>query len=293
MMMSFFKRAIEDILKNRFLNIVTIITISLSILIVSAFILFYINTNEIMNLWQQGIRVMAYLEPDIDAAERAKIQTQIKQLEGVRQLRFISKQEALNQLKSQMKRQSSLFDNLAENPLPDAFEIKVSVPGQNWEMIEALANQVESLERIKEVEYGQKWLGRFANIFDLFRFIGYALGGIFFMATVLIVANTIRLVIYSRREEVEIMRLVGAEDRFIKIPYYIQGLIQGALGAIIGLGVLFFSFMVIESRMEQGIFAGFFQFRYLPVRIIFLIIFGSMIVGWIGCYLSLKQYLKV
>jgi len=293
MMTLFFKRAIEDILKNRFLNIVTIITISLSTLIVSAFILFFINTNKIINLWQQGIRVMAYLEPGTAASERAEIEGQIKQLDGVKHVRFISNEEALDQLKSQMKRQSSLFENLAENPLPDAFEIRMRASEQNWNKIESLADRVESVKGVQEVEYGQKWLGRFANIFDMFKVAGYTLGGIFFMATVLIVANTIRLVIYSRREEVEIMRLVGAADSFIKMPFYIQGIIQGALGAIVGLAVLLISFLAIESNMEQGLFAGFFQFRFIPSRILLSIIFSSMLVGWIGCYLSLKQYLRV
>ena len=287
----FIRRAIEDILRNRFLNIITIVTISLSILIVSAFILFFINTNEFVNIWKDGIPAMAYLKPKVEESELSIIKENIQAL-GVQHVRYISKEEALNTLKAQMKSQSSLFQNLSENPLPDAFEIRIIAPGDDWKKIESFAIQIESLEQIEEVEYGQKWLGRFVHVFRLLRFAGYALGGIFFMATIFIVANTIRLVIYTRNEEIDIMRLVGATDRFIKIPFYFQSIFQGALGAIIGLTALYILFQFLTSGVEHGLLSGFFQIRFVPMKILLSIIGGSMLVGWIGCYLSLKQYLK-
>ena len=126
MMMLFFKRAIDDIFQNRFLNFVTIITISLAILIASAFILFFVNTSEIINSWKRGLRIMAYLKPGIHNTDLTDLERNILSLEGVDTLRFIPKQEALERLKAQMKHQSSLFENLSENPLPDSIEIRMS-----------------------------------------------------------------------------------------------------------------------------------------------------------------------
>jgi len=288
----FFKRAIDDIFKNRFLNLVTIITISLSILIASAFILFFINTSEIINSWKKGLRIMAYLKPGIHNADLTNLKRTIQSLDGVHSLRFISKQEALDRLKDQMQHHSSLFDNLTENPLPDSFEIRMTAASGSWQKIESLANQIESLNPIEEVQYGRRWIGRFIRIISLFRMAGYAMGVLFFTASIFIVANTIRLVIYSRREEVEIMRLVGATDSFIKMPFYIEGLIQGALGASIGLVMLSISFYFVSSNIEQGFSAGLFRLQFLSPKIIGGILLGSMLVGWLGCYVSLKQFLK-
>jgi len=293
MIILFFKRALKDILNNRFLNVVTIITIALSILIVSAFILFFVNTSDIMNSWKKGIRLMVYLKPGVTEGKRLAIKYKIQTIGGVQDARFISKDEALERFKNQMKRQSSLLKNLKENPLPDAFEIRIIASSQDSEKIELLASQIEALPSVEEVEYGQLWLGRFTSIFNLFRLTGYTMGCIFFMATVFIVANTIRLVLYSRREEVEIMRLVGAADRFIKAPFYIEGLIQGALGGFIGLFVLFITFIYVSSRVEQGFSLNLLSIRFLSPGIIFLIILCSMFVGWLGCFLSLKQFFKV
>jgi len=287
-----YKRAIQDILDHRFLNSVTIITIAISILIVSAFALFFVNANEIINSWKKGIKIMIYLKPDAPEIKIPELKRKIQHIGGIQDVRFISKNEAFQQLKKQMRRQSSLFENLKENPLPDAFEIRLIASFQNQEKVEMFATRLESFSQVDEVEYGQRWLGRFTNFFNLFRLTGYAMGGLFFMAALLIVANTIRLVLYSRREEIEIMRLVGATDSFIKAPFYIQGLIQGAFGGIIGLATLFVTFMFISLSVKQGLSSGMFTIRFLSPNAFCGIILGSTFVGWLGCYLSLKQFLK-
>ena len=132
----FFKRAVEDFRNNRLLNIITLLTISLSILIVSAFILFFINTNEIMNFWKKGLRVMAYLKPELSNSKLTDLTRRIQSISGVENVRFVSKKEAFSQLKAQMKRQASLFDNLVENPLPNAFEIQMNAATQAWDKVE-------------------------------------------------------------------------------------------------------------------------------------------------------------
>lgn len=291
-MIIYSKRAIKDILDHRFLSVTTIITIAVSVLIAGAVALFLMNANDIMNTWKKGIRVMVYLKPDIPEIKIGELERRIQGMDGVRDVQFISKNEALQRLKNQMKRQPSLLENLKENPLPDAFEIRLGESFQNRNRIEALAERLSSLVQVEDVEYGQIWLGRFMSIINLFRLTGYAMGGLFFLAAVFIVANTIRLVLYSRREEVEIMRLVGATDGFIKAPFYIEGLIQGALGGMIGLAVLFVIFLLVSLNVEQGLTAGLFTIRFLSPGASCGILVCSMFVGWLGCYLSLKQFLR-
>ncbi|MFO7667585.1 MAG: permease-like cell division protein FtsX [Desulfobacterales bacterium] len=288
----YFRHALRDIVKNRFVNAVSVITIALSVIITCSFILFFINASNILTLWKKGVRIMAYLYQDVPAEKIPEIQKKISGLYSVEDVRFISKEEAFDVLKQQMKRQSSLLENLKENPLPNAFEIRMIASSQTWEKIENLASQIQSIPQIEEVEYGQRWLARFSYIINLFKLSGYVLGILFSVASVFIVANTVRLVLYSRREEIEIMRLVGASDRFVKIPFYIEGVILGALGGIIGLIVLFIAFVSVTSNIDQSITSGAFQIRFFSYGVMLIIFISSMFIGWLGCFLSLKHIIK-
>lgn len=286
------KRAIQDILANQFLNVVTVATIALSVLIVSAFTLFFVNASDFMDAWKKGVRIMAYLDPIASGEHIQTVENKIIQMHQVGKVRFISREEALTLLRSQMKGQASLFDTLEENPLPDAFEIEVAEDFEGVAALESLVARIDALPVVENVEYGRQWVERFINIFNLFRLAAYGMGGLFFMAAVFIVANTIRLVLYSRAEEVVIMRLIGATDGWIKAPFYIEGLMLGALGAVIGLLVLFVVFSAVASNTAGNLAMGLFQVRFLPPALLGAVVAGSMFVGWLGCFFSLKQFFK-
>ena len=252
------RRALQDIRSNRMLSLVTISTFALSILIVSSAMLFFINMGDIIDGWRQGIRIMAYLQDGLTATDRSHLKIRMENLYGVKQVDFIPKDEALARLRTQMGRQTSILENLDSNPLPDAFEIQMISASQSWDKVEQLATALDDLEGVTEVEYGQRWIKRIINIFNLFQLTGTIMGALFFMAAIFIVGNTVRLVLYSRREEVQIMRLVGATERFILAPFYFQSLILAALGGIIGLVTLYI--MYIGSFVAD--FANNKVFRY-------------------------------
>lgn len=291
-MQLYIRKALTDIFDNRFLNTVTILTIAFAILIVSSFSLFVLNTNTLLESWKNSIRVMVYLKPSTDPKLFKSLKAKIRVMGGVESIVFIPRTEALRQLKAQMQRHASLLDRLERNPLPDAFEIRVAAESRDLENVEKLARQLEQLVAVEEVEYGQKWLGRFSQMIKLFSLAGYLLGGMFLLAAIFFVGNTVRLVIYSRRDEIEIMRLVGAESGFIKAPFYIQGLIQGFLGGVLGLMGLLAAYYAISAQVQQGFGTGVLHIQFLPPTAYGGIILASMLVGWLGCFLSLKQYLK-
>jgi cell division transport system permease protein len=205
---------------------------------------------------------------------------------------YISKTQALDKLKREMSSQSTFLKTLNENPLPDALEIKIK-SYNSFEDVQALAQRIKSIDIVDDIEYGQGWLGKFLKIFNLFKMTGYAMCSLFFLIALFITANTVRLAFYSRKLEVEIMRLVGATETFIKAPFYVEGLLQGFFGGVLGLVVLLIAYLTVSSGITQSLAAYvYFDIRFLSPKIIVLIVAGSTFLGWFGCYLSLKQILR-
>jgi cell division transport system permease protein len=291
-MIHFVKKTLADIRSNRFLNFITIITISLSILIVSVFLLFFENTSRMIESWNQGGRVMIYLKNDFTMEMLPGLKEKINAVGETEVMIYIPKSYALEKLKNNMSSQSAFLNTLKDNPLPDALEIRMK-SNSNFEKIEEFAQSIKTIAAVEDVEYGQGWLGKFLKIFNLFKITGYAMCSLFFLIALFITANTVRLAFYSRQLEVEIMRLVGATETFIKAPFYLEGVLQGFFGGIIGLAVLLISYLVVSPGITQNLASYiYFDIRFLSVQMILLILFGSTFLGWFGCYLSLKQILK-
>jgi cell division transport system permease protein len=291
-MTHFVKKALADIRSNRFLNFITIITISLSILVVSVFLLFFENASRVIESWNQGGRAMIYLKKEFSPDMLPQVKARINAAGDIERMVYISKTQALDKLKREMSSQSTFLKTLNENPLPDALEIKIK-SYNSFEDVQALAQRIKSIDIVDDIEYGQGWLGKFLKIFNLFKMTGYAMCSLFFLIALFITANTVRLAFYSRKLEVEIMRLVGATETFIKAPFYVEGLLQGFFGGVLGLVVLLIAYLTVSSGITQSLAAYvYFDIRFLSPKIIVLIVAGSTFLGWFGCYLSLKQILR-
>ncbi|AOY57374.1 MULTISPECIES: permease-like cell division protein FtsX [Desulfococcus] len=291
-MIYFAKKVIKDLKGNLFLNAVTLTSIALSVLIFSAFNLFFLNAGALVNRWVEDTRILVYLKKDLPAEAVAGLGKTLSAVPDVREVTFVSRKQALERFRVQLGEQASLLDGITENPLPDSYEVLVGVRSWNWDHIDPIAEKIRVLDGVAEVEYGREWLGRFVSILDLFRLTLYGMGGLFFTAVVFFVANTIRLVLYSRREEIEIMRLVGASERFIKYPFYVQSLLLGAVGGLVGIGVLFELYRLLVANVGTVVVSSLFEMRFLPVQTLFIILLGSALVGWLGCYISLRKFLR-
>ncbi len=289
-MTSAIRRAFRDLNDNRFLNGVAMLTVALSVLISGAFSLIWTNVDHWMHASEDSIRIMVYLKDGTTDAQSREIQSRIREMDGVMGVQFISRAKALETLRAQLRQQSTLLEGLKDNPLPDALDVELK--SGRVQQAPSIAEKIGSLPAVDGVEYGQQWMGRFAGLLKLFRFAGVVLGGLFFIASGLIIANTARLVLYSRREEVEIMRLVGATDGFITAPFYIQGLIQGTCGCGCGLAVIYAAYVYMSARLTSDLTSGFWQIRFLSLESIAVITCCSIGIGWIGCFFSMKQFFR-
>ncbi len=287
------KRVLRDIRNNLYLHAICLVTISLAVFILSAFALFYLNVTELLDAWKKGVRVMVYVADELSDERLATMESRIKALEGVMQVEFVSKQTAFDALKADIGEQSALLEGLDRNPLPNAFEVRLNESFVNLDAIGRLAAGIAAMEGVDDVAYAQKWLRQFAGVYNLFKVTGLVLVGMFFLAIVFIVANTIRLILYSRRQEIEIMWIVGADENFIKSPFYIESLLLGLVGGVTGVVFLYLAYRGTVPGLTPEILFSFFEIRFLPASVWAAIVGCSMAVGWAGCHFSIKRFLKV
>lgn len=286
------RRALSDIANNKFLHIVSIVTIALSVFIVSAFSLFFNNATELLDAWQKGIRIIVYMKDDVPESQRAELKESIQQLNGVSVIEFVSKDDAYQDLQQKIGKQSSILEGLDKNPLPDSFEVTLAESFRDLEDIENLAQNIGKLPHVEDAEYAQKWLYRFNGIYNLFKVTGLVLVGIFFIAVLLIIANTIRLIMYSRREEIEIVRIIGADEEFIKYPLFFEAVAQGFLGGVAGILLLYLAYVMTVPVVASETVFSFLEIRFITVWFAVTIVLGSMFIGWVGCFFSIRKFLK-
>ncbi len=286
----FFKQAMEDIRANMLLHGLAVSTISLIFLLAGSFGLVYVNVAGVITSCQDNVAMMVYLEEGQTDQGAMKIRKSIELEPSVKKVMFISKAQALENLKESMKQQAGLLENLAQNPLPDAFEIFLS-PGQGgWNQIEDAAARIEKIKGVDEANFGQAWLERFAVVAGAARIIALSLGSLLLVAALFITANTIRLLLHNRRDEIRIMELVGATNSFIRASFYIQGMLQGFLGGLLALGVLAVFFFALVAGAPTHELLGRFEPRFIPMWICVLGLFSSILLGMAGCHISFAQF---
>lgn len=292
-MISVFRRALSDYIRHRFLHGVCLFTIALAVFIISAFSLFFINAGDLMSAWQRGVRITAYLDSDAGEEQARAAADAIREYEGVEAVSYVSGEEGFAWLKEQVGPQSSLLSDLEENPLPDALEINPVRELEDVEALDRLAEKIDGRSEVAEVEYARRWLHRFYGVYNLFRITAFVMAGLVFVAIMFIVANTMRLILYSRREEIEITRIIGADEAFIKYPLYFEAAMLGFFGGIAGIGLLYCAYQAAMPKLSPGGLLSFFQVRFIPPELMILVLISSMFVGWLGCYFTIRRFLRV
>jgi cell division transport system permease protein len=292
--MYFLKKAYRDIRRNILVNGVSISIIVFSLLIFSLFLLVLFNLNKLLAHWEGEIQVITYVKEGLSPYEVKNLEKHILGLRGVRSIKYVSKSDATLLLKQLFGNQKGILEGLDLSILPASFEIQLMKEFHRGRGLSEFVKKLSQLKGITDIQYGQEWITRLSTILLLLRWGQWIVGGILFIAIAFIVSNTIKLSIYSRKEEIEIMRLVGATHGHIKIPFLIEGFFQGVSGAVLSLGVLFLLYQSFLLKSGPFIKAslGPIAFSFLPWSSMGGVISVGISLGFLGSYLSLARFLK-
>ena len=289
-MNSYLKRALANMVGNMFLTLTTLFTISLSVLVAGSFLLFFENLARVTGDWNRGIRIMAYLDPEFTPDDLPGVLADLETMQGMAGIRFVSRQEALRSLQKDLESSGVVLSSLRENPLPHTLEILLSPLVETPEQVVSFVRAVEKKSHIQEVVYGHRWVEEILPMLNTLKMVSLGLGILFVTTALFVSANTVRLAFCAKQEEIEIMRLVGATDAFVNTPFYLEGLIQGGLGGGGGILVLFLLFRwVKEAIPPEAVFLPTANIEFLSPAMLGTIMGASIVLGWLGCFISLKQ----
>ncbi len=292
----FLGRALRGMRQAVFVNVVAVLTIAIALFIVAVFAGVVGQVRGLVDTWASDIVVVVYIEDDVTPEISARVRAAVEEgaLEGAI-VQEVSKDEALQRLRESLGEDADILEGLERNPLPASMEVRGGIAQAGPSALEEFAARIEALEGVDEVDYGRDWVGRLEGLLTLVAMVGMVLGGLILLAATVTVSNTIKLAVFARRDEIEIMKLCGATDSFVRAPFLIEGLLQGVLGALVASVTTAVLWAATVPRIQAGLAEAFAMQIDLtaPVHYVAWLILGGAALGLIGSALSLGRFLRV
>lgn len=288
----YFKTAFLNIINDRLIHLISMGTITIAMLLFGSFLLLYVNLNSWIKEWGESLSMSVYLEDGIDEKTKQTIEKALKDIDRAEIRGYISKEQALTNLIEGLGEQAGLLKGLKENPLPASFELIFKDVKDYQVDPQKIKKDLEKIEGVDEVQYSEQWIERFEGVMFVFKIVGLIIGGLLCIAVLFITTNTIKLTIYSRRDEIEIYKLVGATDWFIKIPFLIEGAIQGILSGIVAFLILFMVYSIFSLKTVYLFGLSVVDISFLSEQYAFFIIFLSLALGSIGGFIAIGRFFK-
>lgn len=287
----FIRETFVSLRRNNWMSFASVSTVALSLLILGLFLIIVLNLNNMASSLESQVQISVYLEDGLEDERIESIGAELKAMQGVEEVAYISKAEAMQRFKERLGDQQSLLDALGDsNPLPNAYEVRLKQP----ELVKSAAETIGKFEGVESAKFGQDVVEQLFQLTKMIRIFGSIIILFLALATVFIISNTIRLTVFARRKEIGIMKYVGATDWFIRWPFLMEGMALGFLGAVVALVILRSSYGAFTRQIYETL-------TFLPLipeypfltNISVLLIFVGTGIGALGSTISLKRFMKV
>jgi len=272
----------------------TVSTVAVVFLVLGVFALIGHNLGMLADRLSRGLRLSVYIEDNSTSEQREEIHSRLNSCSFIQSVQFVDANQARLRFREQFGSDASVLDGLGENLLPESFEVTFTPGEQHSHLIENLARELARLDGVEDVQYGRSWRGKFMKLMKTVRLLGAGVGFLLCLAALFVISNTIRLSIYARQEEIEILKLVGASDSFVKVPFYLEGITIGALGAGLGLVLTWLLFVGVMPGLlaVSDLGRGGPEIIFLPTIVVLVMTFGGALLGFLGTMTSLWRHLK-
>nr|MBP3259432.1 permease-like cell division protein FtsX [Bacilli bacterium] len=284
----------KGVWRNLSLSLASISCITITLLVVSIAMILSANVNNFTSQIEKDVTIVAFLNQDIETKAIKKLETEINRLQYVDKVEFKGKDD----IASEMMAASETYQNIMsdwtheDNPLQDTYLVKVS----DINYISSVAKEIGKLDGVNVVKYGEGMVEELVSIFNMIKNVTIIIVVALILVTAFLIANTIKITIDSRKREIEIMRLVGASNTNIKIPFFFEGLILGIFGSIIPIIVTCYGYVALYTKLHGQVFSSIIKL-IIPEPFIYqvsgVLILIGMVVGIFGSLRAVRKYLKI
>ncbi len=282
----FFRQAGRNFKIGGLSTIIAVISIACSLLLICLYLLVSSNLSPVLDL-ARNIEVVLYLKENISPRQISHLQQKLAGFVEVSEARYISKTEALEKFRRMLKKDAILLDGLAYNPLPASFELSLSHELKDPDLLKSFFSRLTNLPEVDSLQGGGEWVQKLSGLLMAIRLVLLCIGAILTIISLFIIASTIHLTIDNRRDEIIIMRLVGATEWYVRFPFVFEGIMEGFLGGCLALvisTVLYYAFCWEISPLLKLVF-GISAIDFFGSREIFLILILGVLVGGLGAIL--------
>jgi cell division transport system permease protein len=283
--------ASRSLWRQRGSSVLSMLTIAAAALVVGGFLLVTVNLDRVLARWSATAEVSIYLRDDITEGQRVDLNRVLVASDVFASRVFVSKADALARFKRDFPDLSSGLDETPDNPLPASLDVQLRPQGADSGAVEALVQQVERMPGIADVRFDRRWLARLASIILALQWTGWMLGGVLIVAAVLTVATVVRLALYARRDEIEIMQLMGAPLGLLRGPLVTEGMLHGGVGTLAALAALYGAYVAVKAQAGPvlAMVVEPEMLGFLPASTAGALLAGGMAVGCLGGWLAARH----
>ena len=277
--------------RSRGASALAVLAIAVAMIVLGALLLLTWNVERLLAQWSSAAEFSVYLREDASSEQRGAIEALIDQSGAVEGRQYISKAEALTRFRREFAELASLAEGFDENPFPASVEVRIRPAAENDGRADALVRRVAAQAGVADVRYDREWLAQLASGLAAVRGAGFTLALMLALAAAVTVASVVRLGLHARRDELEIMQLVGSPIAFIRGPFVAEGVLQGGCGALIALGLLWLGFAAAGAwwGAELAVLLEGGSLQFLPARLSTALVAGGMAVGGVGGFAASRH----
>ena len=282
-----FRLAAQSILHERWINLLSVLTIAACLLITAFVVLFVYNVDAFTKKLPEKFSMMLYLKDDLSGAGVENILNTVRRDDAVEAVKYIPKDEALKELKAELKDATYVLEGLEENPLRNSIEIKLKKNVLGPEAVKRLSTKIKAIEGVAEVEYGEKFLSTIYSIIMGIRALGIIFIAIMSVGVIFVCYSTVKILFYRKKEEIETYKLIGATKGFIRAPFVIEGATIGFCGGLLSLIGLLSLYYILFLKLSLSI--PLFRTIIFPSQISPLLPLAGLLLGMTGAVIAIGR----